>query len=420
MSYKLVKEIIGGVWSINDHEMHALLPYVHNLLSGGNVNMSDFTSEETIRTVVDPISEQRILIIPIKSIITKYEYCGALGTYEIDQLLRRTDARNEADAVIFDSDSPGGSASYLENLGSTIRNLSIPVVTFYSGSLCSAAYHIGSSSQAIFASTELDTVGSIGTMISFTARNPNQENPEFIDHAIYATESTEKNKDFMEAVAGRYDLLRSKVIDPFNKAFHAHVISGREGIDPSVLKGGTYNSTEAIENGLIDGIKTMDEVIQYTLNLLANPESEKLKFNFKTKTNMKNKSYFDKVSAIVGRSVTSTDELNAEEFEALNASTGNNSGDSSGPVFINSNDLNASVASAVATAMEGVAPAMTAEQITETINSGVATAVASALENRAAAPGANAGAVDGGGDAEVVEAWENPNDPVNQYLDSQL
>lgn len=205
-------------------------------------------------------------------------------------------------------------------------------------------------------------------------------------------------------------------LDPYNEAFHKNVLTGRPDLDHSVLNGKTYNSTKAIALGLIDGIKSFEEVIQYTLDLISNPESE-LKFNFKIKNHtIMNKSYFDKVSAIIGREVTSLDQLTPEEFVTLNESTGSSGGDGKGPVFVNTEDLAATVSAAVKTEMEGFQPAMTSEEIVETIQSTVQTA----LEKKPAAAGADPGAVDGGGNPSRVEPWEDPNDPLNKYLDEKI
>jgi protease-4 len=89
-------------------------------------------------------------------------------------------------------------------------------------------------------------------------------------HTIYSTLSTEKNKGYRDAMKGEYDTILSEDLDPFVKMFIADVKAARPNVDESVFKGKTYYAQDALKLGLIDGIKSFDEVVARAFELGQN------------------------------------------------------------------------------------------------------------------------------------------------------
>jgi len=97
--------------------------------------------------------------------------------------------------------------------------------------------------------------------------------------SFYATKSKDKNRAFREASQGEGKLLVKTMLDPLNNEFVSAVEKNREGkINPDVvLTGHTYVGKDAVQNGLIDGIRSLDQVLKQ----LSNKNKNQSQFNMK-------------------------------------------------------------------------------------------------------------------------------------------
>ena len=299
--------------------VNMLLPLAKNILLGNMAGASELVSKEKPSVVSD--RNKVVSIIPVKGVILKYGYCGEMGLVELDALLQRMDADTNVDAIILDADSGGGAASYLPNIAATLQKMKTPVFTYFSGQCCSAMYYIASQTQSIFASTATDEVGSIGTVVFFEYENPKAENAQIKTKVIYASKSTHKHEEYNAAIAGNDQPMIERRLDPLNQTFISNVMLGRPDVSEDVLNGRVFNASEGVDNKLIDGIGTLDEFEAYVLNMLEDPAAQStMKFNYSPNTNSMKKSYYDKVSSIVGRPITSHDDLTAEDYEKISLS----------------------------------------------------------------------------------------------------
>ncbi len=162
--------------------------------------------------------------------------------------------------------SPGGEAWYLDRLSATLRNCQKPIVTLYEQKCCSAGYYIGCHGQRIYALTDNDYVGCIGTMCSFYDFEPYFAKLGIKLIAAKATASDLKNKTFDDLRHGHDEKFIHDMLDPLNAQFLAEVRSQRAQFselpdDTPVLRGETYYTPEAIKVGLIDGTRTMVEAL---------------------------------------------------------------------------------------------------------------------------------------------------------------
>lgn len=351
----LLRDILSSRWAIQEDAAVKLMPLVSNIITGSQsaVQATVEAAYPMVMEVQDDTHDASIIgkvaVIPVKGVITKYDNCGTLGLQSIEQYLQYFDNQPSITGVVLDMDTPGGEASYLPNIAETIASMKKPVVSFYSGVCASAGYYIASQTDEIYASTETDVVGSIGTMVQFVTPHP--DNKDLVLHSVYATKSTRKNEAFRSAMEGKYDLIRSQMLDPLNEVFHKTVLSSRPGIDKEALSGAVYNTQKAIDMKLIDGrlaslkeavvrVVTLGKASNQTINNQSNSEMKK----------------FETISAILGKEVTAETVLTAEDLAAIEA------------------------AKAVPAAQpEAANPAPTAEEIAASLSGNVTEAVASAL-----------------------------------------
>lgn len=169
--------------------------------------------------------------------------------------------------VILDIDSPGGTISGTEELANTIYGMrgTKPIVAYTGSTMASAAYWVGASTDAVYISGNTPLVGSIGVVGSHVDVSRREE-----QMGIKTTEiSAGKYKRIASAYAplskeGRAVLQES--VDSAYTAFVDAIAQFRGTTTDDVLArmadGRVFRGKQAIEAGLVDGVSTLDDLIQ--------------------------------------------------------------------------------------------------------------------------------------------------------------
>ena len=184
------------------------------------------------------------------------------------------DAENNPNicAHLLHINSPGGEAWYMDRLSETLRSAKNPVVAIYEEYCASAAYYIGCHASKLYATTEHDFVGCIGTMCSFWDFEPYFEKLGIKKVTAKATNSQLKNKVFDDLREGKSEQYIKNVLDPMNEQFLSEVKAMRPKLseldnDAPVLQGESYYTEQAEEVGLIDGKRTLAEAVMEAASL---------------------------------------------------------------------------------------------------------------------------------------------------------
>lgn len=218
-------------------------------------DMADFAGFEGATTA----------IIPICGALMKEDYCGALGTSTIRSLVNQANNTKSVQTILFYIDTPGGTVDGTQSLADAIKGSSKKTIGCISGMCCSAGYWVGSSCNELYASSSTDIIGSIGTMCQYVDSSKAREKSGYVLREYYATESVDKNRAGREAMDGDGKMLIAETLDPLNNEFLSTVKSNRDGkinlSKENVLTGKTYVSKQAIDFGLIDGIRSMEDII---------------------------------------------------------------------------------------------------------------------------------------------------------------
>jgi protease-4 len=180
--------------------------------------------------------------------------------------------------VIIDMDSPGGQADGTASFADAIRRCATvkPVLGFIDdGMAASAAYWDISACSEIYCGQLTDMVGSIGVYTTIADWNSYYASQGLPVKDVYAPQSTDKNRDYREAIEGNDDLLRqelSVIADAFISAVRKNRKAKISGSDWATGK--LYFADDALKLGLIDGIKSFDQVV-FRMNRLisANKKS---------------------------------------------------------------------------------------------------------------------------------------------------
>lgn len=185
--------------------------------------------------------------------------------------LKSADANDNINGHFIIVSSPGGDTYGLDTAFNVIRNLEKPSLVLTKEMCCSAAYYLASAAKKIFSVNRFDTIGSIGTMCIITDFRKMLETWGIKEIEIYATDSTEKNKYYRDALDGKTEDFIKNCIDPLQDEFAANVKAARpltlNHSDAGIYNGKTYYSSEALSLGLIDGIASIEEAMSEIISM---------------------------------------------------------------------------------------------------------------------------------------------------------
>jgi len=321
----LVHLISSKAWFIARTEVQGYLPLVAKVLKGERV---DFNQHDRPVTMIvgdggtkrfDYLSDAviphgTIAIVPFRGVLTKDDQdCGPMGMENKGALVERLGSDANVSAIILDIDSPGGEASYMESLGQIILEAGRqkPVLAYFNGMAASAAYYVASGAKEIYASEKTDIVGSIGVMLTLVDMSAALEAEGIKLVEIYAPGSEDKNASYRAALEGDFEPIQKQLLTPYRDAFVGFVKAARPNISESVFSGKVYPASEAIGLGLVDGIKSFNQVVARAKELAAATNIQINQSNQTDQTDMKN------IQKVVGREVNGSTVFSLEELQAL-------------------------------------------------------------------------------------------------------
>ena len=206
--------------------------------------------------------------------IIKYgDYC-TWGADELVSFLYRADRNPNIDKIILYIDTPGGSVNAIApfmQFGAQ-RKTQLDVVVDQCCSLGMWTACAMGADVKIYADNTISTiVGSVGVQLSFMDAIPHYEAQGYKWHRITPPESDEKNKVFEEVLAGNYDRINREQMSPIAIKFQNAVKAARPNLlltkdgdnddKEGVLKGATFNYENALRVGLIDGVRSVDQIL---------------------------------------------------------------------------------------------------------------------------------------------------------------
>lgn len=220
---------------------------------------------------IPSLSERRgrVAVIAMHGILYKsappwMRIFGYTSQLDLAAEVRRAAGDSQIDGIVLSIDSPGGSAAGNVELADAIRTArqSKRVAAHVSGLMASAAYYCGSQAERITAG-RMDLIGSIGTlnvlydfskMFAEAGVEPVViKTGDFKGLGVMGTEITEQQRAYLQ-----------KIVDGFQADFLNTVQTARPAANlDQAADGRVFLAGDAIELGLIDGIGSLDEAIQW-------------------------------------------------------------------------------------------------------------------------------------------------------------
>ena len=333
----ILAEILSGAWLINNERSAAYASILLSLIKGENFSEGDSAvSRERNRSYVisgtgdqkqrfgfsdTNIPEGSVAVIPIRSEILKYDQpCGPRGTQSILTDVKSADQNPNIKSILLVVDSPGGQVTGTDLLAEAIKNSATPVVAYIEGMAASAAYWIISGASKIIASSDLDRIGSIGTMLMVEDLKPALEAEGIKFHEVYASLSVDKNKDFNQVLDGNYEAYQKNVLDVINSKFLSSIKTNRPTVEDSTLTGKIYFAPEAIALGLIDEIGSLDHAISLADSLTNEENIQSINHETKNSEPMKIKMTWKAIQSFFKMDPANLDaqELTDERVQQIN------------------------------------------------------------------------------------------------------
>jgi protease-4 len=283
-----VSAILRGRWLLDKHWAESQLPLVLSLLQGDNAFVDREGYEETeLPFAINPQTMQRhdmyiqtmrgvvsnpnipegsVAVIPVSGPILKYNGgCGEPGSIQRIGWLLDAERRQNISSAVMMIDSPGGQVDGTQSFANAIKGFSKPILGFVDDGLAaSAAMWVLSATDEAYASLASDQVGSIGVYTNIIDFRGYFEKNGYKLHEVYAPQSTDKNKDYRNAMEGNYDLVMEDLkvtADNFITAVKTNRGDKAEANVKEWSTGKMFYAKDAANIGLIDGVRSFEQVI---------------------------------------------------------------------------------------------------------------------------------------------------------------
>lgn len=168
-------------------------------------------------------------------------------------------------SIILSIDSPGGTVDGTISLADLVAGSTKPVVSLASGTMASAAYWIGSAADSIYITDATTIVGSIGVVSTHTDVSKAQ--------ATQGIKTTEIAAGKYKRIASSYEPLtkegRQTIQDQvdYTYALFVDAVAKQRGVTTDkvlsdMADGRIFIGQQAIDAGLVDGVSTLDALVQ--------------------------------------------------------------------------------------------------------------------------------------------------------------
>jgi signal peptide peptidase SppA len=333
MNYTLVSSILSGQWAIDREFATGVMPLVTKLLAGESVDFGLSKTQITepitifagsgvvavgVGTNLSGVQDGTIAIYDIIGPVVKYGGACSYGATDHANELNRLANNPNVSAIILNIDSPGGQVSGTQLVADTIKAITAnkPVVAMINdGIAASAAMWIASACSEIYTTKKSDAVGSIGVYMTLADMSGYYEKMGVKIRDVYASQSTDKNGAIREALAGNDDQLVENLnttAEQFIQVIRDN--RGEKLTNDKWATGKMFRSKEAQKIGLIDGTKTVEQIIARTNQLISTQTTTKNKMQTKEVATTEQQPV---VAVIGGNPVAFTRIMAAAKIEAI-------------------------------------------------------------------------------------------------------
>jgi signal peptide peptidase SppA len=196
------------------------------------------------------------------------KYAGAVDVADVAVDITEAEADNAVKGVLFDIDSPGGMVTGTPELGQAILDMKKPRIAFTNGMMASAAYWIGASTEAVFA-TPSAQVGSVGVYMPVVDVSGWYGQQGVKVELIKAGKLKGIGYPGTTLSESAREHLQARVNQIYSD-FKGHIRARRGDIADDAMQGQTFYASDAATLNLIDGVvKNKAEAVDFLKEVIA-------------------------------------------------------------------------------------------------------------------------------------------------------
>lgn len=258
---RIKEQLINNPWLITQEGFLTLQSYVESYVAED----VDIVSEDSARVYDNDIaivSVQGTLMRGVPPLIAKL--FGMTDTSTFRDKMNMLAENDDIKGVLLDVDSPGGSASGIEEASEAVKALDgrKPVYSYVEGMMASASYWIGSQARMIVASNS-SKVGSIGVYLPVIDSSESYKAQGVKVELIKNDEATFKGAGFDGTSLSdeQKENMQEMVQDIFND-FKSGVLGSRPQISDDSMRGQVFLGRKAKQKGLVDMNGSYSDALQ--------------------------------------------------------------------------------------------------------------------------------------------------------------
>jgi len=254
-----------GPWAIMEEPFRAAVERINALDIRANVEARHTAGGVSLDTSYEKLPGG-VAVVSLSGPLMKYvsSLSGGTSTVEARAALRAAVKDDSVSSIVVRIDSPGGTVSGTQDLAADVAaaNTKKPTVAFIEDLGASAAYWIASQAGNVFANTTA-MIGCIGTFAAIEDASQASAQAGIKVHVVRAGEFKGMGVEGTEVTPKQLEELQ-RIVNELNDYFIRGVATGR-GMSLSQVKaladGRVHVGAKAQEQGLIDGVKSLDQVI---------------------------------------------------------------------------------------------------------------------------------------------------------------
>jgi len=269
-----ILDVLNSPWAIQPEKLHEIVEIYSRHLRGDKIDIKGIEAKAGMAFDNRPDGYQivdGVAVIPVHGVIAKrmnlfHQISGGLSTELLGQDVQHALANDDVHSIILDIDSPGGTVDGTADVAEIIYQARSQkrIVTLANGIMASGGVWIGAAASEIYIANSTTMSGSIGVVSTHVDYSLQLEQRGVIVTEIYAGRFKRINSEFKplskegEAVIQEHvDFLYSVFVDTMAK-FRGVEISK---VLDTMADGRLFIGEQAIDAGLVDGVATMDALI---------------------------------------------------------------------------------------------------------------------------------------------------------------
>lgn len=268
-------DIITAPWAIQPDKLLEIQAIYATHMRGEKIDIAaveqrlgrPLASEPKPYDVIDGVA-----VLPLEGVSGRRmnlltQISGGVSTELAQRDIRSALADQSVHSIILAIDSPGGTVDGTQALAATIAGARAvkPIVTLATGMMASAAYWYGSAADARYISDSTTQVGSIGVIAKHLDTSVADANEgvktTLVSAGKFKTVANHNGPITAEDLASMQDRV-DYIYSLFISDVAAHLGITPEAVHQRMGDGRVFIGQRAIAAGLVDGVATLDELVQ--------------------------------------------------------------------------------------------------------------------------------------------------------------